>query len=217
MTDNPATGTPASTATQTEPGGRRWALARYVFAATLVRSADGGAVVAIVLLAHAAGLPGWVSGLLGASITAPHLLGPFIARRLDTTPDGRTVIAVCAVAHGVLLGVAALLLPVTWVIWPALLLVVSGLFGPMLTGGVSSRLPSIAGDDPPPPPPVTTCRSAYSWRPAGSPSPRSCTSRRCWSRSVPSATSARRSNSPGARPGLLFTHPGTFSCVLTAR
>ena len=33
-------------------------LARYVFAATLVRSADRGAVVAIVLLAHARGMPG---------------------------------------------------------------------------------------------------------------------------------------------------------------
>lgn len=53
---------------------RVWALARYVFAATLVRSADGGAVVAIVLLAHSRGMPGWLAGLLGASITAPHLL-----------------------------------------------------------------------------------------------------------------------------------------------
>jgi hypothetical protein len=62
------------------------ALARYVFAATLVRGADGGAVVAIVLLAHASGMPGWLAGLLGASITAPHLLGPFIARHLDAAP-----------------------------------------------------------------------------------------------------------------------------------
>lgn len=125
--------------------GRGWALTRYVAAATLVRSADGGAVVAIVLLAHDSGLPGWVAGLLGASITAPHLLGPFIARRLDTAQDGRKVIALSALVHGVLLGAAALLLPVTWAVVPAVLLVVSGLFGPMLTGGVSSRLPSIAG------------------------------------------------------------------------
>lgn len=75
-----------------------------MLAATLVRSADGGAVVAILLLAHASGLPAWVSGLLGASITAPHLLGPFIARRLDTAADGRMVIAFSAVAHGALLG-----------------------------------------------------------------------------------------------------------------
>jgi MFS family permease len=124
---------------------RRGALGRYVFAATLVRSADGGAVVAIVLLAHASGLPGWLAGLLGASITAPHLLGPFIARRLDTARDGRRVIAFSAVLHGLLLAGAALLIPVTWALWPAVLLFVSGVFGPMLTGGISSRLPSIAG------------------------------------------------------------------------
>jgi len=110
-----------------------------------VRSADGGAVVAIVLLANSLGLPGWLSGTLGASITAPHLLGPFIARRLDTAKDSRKVIAFSAVVHGVLLGAAGLLLPVTWAFLPALLLVVSGVFGPMLMGGVSSMLPSIAG------------------------------------------------------------------------
>lgn len=114
-------------------------------------------MVAIILLAHASGLPTWVSGLLGASITAPHLLGPFIARRLDTAQDGRRVIAFSAVAHGALLGVAALLLPVTWAIWPALLLCASGLFGPMLTGGISSRLPSIAG------PSQRSQRRAQSW------------------------------------------------------
>ncbi|RKR13781.1 MFS transporter [Arthrobacter oryzae] len=136
---------------------RAGALARYVFAATLVRSADGGAVVAIVLLAHAIGLPGWLAGLMGASITAPHLLGPFIARRLDTARDGRKVIAGSAVLHGVLLGAAALLLPIAWPIWPALLLFASGIFGPMLTGGISSRLPSIAG------PEQRSQRRAQSW------------------------------------------------------
>ncbi len=136
---------------------RAGALARYVFAATLVRSADGGAVVAIVLLAHASGMPGWLAGLLGASITAPHLLGPFIARRLDTARDGRKVIAGSAVLHGVLLGAAALLLPVAWPIWPAMLLFASGIFGPMLTGGISSRLPSIAG------PEQRSQRRAQSW------------------------------------------------------
>lgn len=122
-----------------------WGLARYVFAATLVRSADGGAVVAIVLLAHAAGLSGWESGLLAASITAPHLLGPFVARYLDTAKDGRTLIAVSAALHGLLLGAAAILLTTAGALWPALLLLVSGAFGPMLTGGISSRLPAIAG------------------------------------------------------------------------
>lgn len=132
-------------------------LARYIFAATLVRSADGGAVVAIVLLATANGAPGWVAGLLGASITAPHLLGPFIARRLDTARDGRKVIAVSGALHGVLLGAAALLLPVTGGLWPAIPLVASGVFGPMITGGVSSRLPSIAA------PGLESQRRAQGW------------------------------------------------------
>lgn len=148
---------PESGAEAAEEGGRGWALARYVFAATLVRSADGGAVVAIVLLAHSTGQPGWVSGLLGAAITAPHLLGPFIARRLDTAVDGRKVIAVSALAHGILLAAAAFLMPVTWVGLSAVVLFVSGVFGPMLTGGVSSRLPSIAG------PSQTSQRRAQSW------------------------------------------------------
>lgn len=120
-------------------------LARYVFAATLVRSADGGAVVAIVLLAQASGMSGWESGLLAASITAPHLLGPFVARYLDTARDGRKLIAVSAALHGVLLGAAAVLMTTAGALWPALLLLVSGAFGPMLTGGISSRLPAIAG------------------------------------------------------------------------
>lgn len=133
------------------------ALTRYVFAATLVRSADGGAVVAIVLLAHASAMPGWLAGLLGASITAPHLLGPFFARRLDTARDGRKVIALSAVLHGLLLGAAALLMPTVGALLPAMLLIMSGVFGPMLTGGISSRLPSIAG------PGQRSQRRAQSW------------------------------------------------------
>lgn len=128
-----------------------------MFAATLVRLADGGAVVAVVLLAQSSGKPGWMSGMLGAAIIAPHLLGPFIARRLDTADDGRRIIAISALAHGLLLGAAGLLLPVTWTVVPALLLVLSGVFGPMLTGGVSSRLPSIAG------PSQKSQRRAQSW------------------------------------------------------
>ncbi|MGX9901109.1 hypothetical protein ACW0JT_16860 [Arthrobacter sp. SA17] len=43
-------------------------LARYVLAATLARSADGGAVVAIVLLVTTSGAPGgWPESLVRAS------------------------------------------------------------------------------------------------------------------------------------------------------
>lgn len=135
------------------PGG----LARYVLAATLARSADGGAVVAIVLLVAASGAPGWLAGILGACITAPHLFGPLIARCLDTARDGRTVIAWACMAHGVTLAAAVLLYPLTWPVVPGLLLIASGLVGPLLTGGISSRLAAIAGSD------RTSQRRAQGW------------------------------------------------------
>ena len=145
--------TQTESGTSTVPGG----LARYVVAATLARSADGGAVVAIVLLVTTSGAPGWLAGILGACITAPHLFGPLIARRLDTARDGRTVIALACIAHGVTLAAAVLLYPVTPPIVPGLLLVASGLVGPLLTGGISSRLGAIAGSD------RTSQRRAQGW------------------------------------------------------
>jgi hypothetical protein len=131
-------------------------LARYVTAATLARTADGGAVVAIVLLVTTTGGPGWLAGLLAACITGPHLLGPFVARSLDSCRDGRVLIAWACVVHGATLAAAVLLYQVAW---PAtgILLVASGLVGPLLTGGISSRLPAIAGPD------RTSQRRAQGW------------------------------------------------------
>lgn len=134
----------ALTGTGATAGGRN-GLTRYVVAATLARTADGGAVIAIVLLVATSGGPGWLAGLLGAAITAPHLAGPFIARPLDTARDGRTVIAVACLVHGGSLAAAVLLYPHTGPAVIAVLLAVSGLVGPLLTGGISSRLPAIAG------------------------------------------------------------------------
>ncbi len=125
----------------------RWGLARYVIAATLARTADGGGVVAVVLLVTTSGGPGWTAGLLGACLTLPHLAGPFIARSLDVARDGRTVLAAACVLHGGLLAAAVLSYPHAWVGVPAVLLIASGVFGPLLTGGISSRLPAIAGPD----------------------------------------------------------------------
>lgn len=135
----------------------RWGLPRYVTAATLARCADGGGVVAVVLIVTTSGGPGWLAGLLGASITAPHLVGPFLARRLDTARDGRTVIAAACVIHGAALAAAVLLYPFVPPIVTALLLIGVGLTGPFLTGGISSRLPAIAG------PSQTSQRRAQGW------------------------------------------------------
>ncbi|WP_307865982.1 MFS transporter [Streptomyces smyrnaeus] len=138
------TAIPRSTEKNTSSAGRG-PLARYVIAATLARTSDGGAVVAIVLMVNAGGGSSWLAGALGACITAPHLLGPFVARRLDTARDGRTVIAVASLAHGTALAAGVLLHPHTHPAVTAALLIASGLFGPLLTGGISSRLPAIAG------------------------------------------------------------------------
>ncbi|MGI5351665.1 MFS transporter [Streptomyces sp. CA-250714] len=140
----PATGPSSAPPAAAVPG---WGgLARYIIAATLARASDGGAVVAIVLLVTTSGGPGWLAGLLGACITAPHLLGPFVARVLDTARDGRKVIAAACMVHGGTLAAAVLLYPVTIPVVTAVLLIASGLVGPLLTGGISSRLPAIAGE-----------------------------------------------------------------------
>lgn len=100
-------------------------LPRYVIAATLARTADSGAVAAIVLLVATSGAPCWEVGLFGAAITAPHLFGPFIPRSLDIARGGRTVIALACIAHG---GTAAAAVFLYLVVGPAitgLLLIVS--------------------------------------------------------------------------------------------
>lgn len=120
-------------------------LARYVAAASLARMADGGAVVAVVLLATARGDGGATAGLLGACLTAPHLLGPFVARRIDLADDGRKVIAAACLLYSAALAAAVASYGDVALALTGLLLAVAGLCGPLLTGGISTRLPAIAG------------------------------------------------------------------------
>jgi hypothetical protein len=128
------------------------ALARYLLAATLVRAADAAAAVGLVLLAtspaaHVAG-GARTGGLLAAGLTAPHLLGPLLARRLDTARDGRGVLAAAFAVYGAALAGAAVLLDGGALAPAAALVVVAGVCGPLLTGGLSSRLGSVAAGDP---------------------------------------------------------------------
>src|SRR4051812_13784409 len=113
------------------------AFARYLLAATLVRAADAAAAVGLVLLAtspaaHVAG-GARTGGLLAAGLTAPHLLGPLLARRLDGARDGRGVLALAFAAYGPPLGRAAVLLD-------------RGALAPAARPGVAPRPPR-----PPPP------------------------------------------------------------------
>ncbi|MFE6611586.1 MFS transporter [Amycolatopsis sp. NPDC057786] len=135
----------------------RGGLTSYVIAATLARVSDGGAVVAVVLLVSTSGDAPALAGLLGACITAPHLVGPFLARVLDTARDGRAVIAAASLIHALTLAGALLAYGHLPHVITAALLISSGLVGPFLTGGISSRLPSIAG------PEVRQQRRAQGW------------------------------------------------------
>jgi hypothetical protein len=136
-------------------------LFRYAAAATLVRSADAGAGLALVLLAMtpSAGLrhPGTTGGLLVAALSAPHLAGPLLARHLDTARDGRRLLAAAFVCYAVALSTGSRLLGHLPLPVVGLCIGAAGLCGPLLTGGLSSRLAAIARPDP------YSQRQAHGW------------------------------------------------------
>ncbi|WP_225101377.1 MFS transporter [Streptomyces sp. CoH27] len=139
------------------PRARKGGLARYVVAAALARTADGGAVVAVVLLVTSSGGSGTLAGALGACITAPHLLGPVVARPLDLAHDGRKVIAIACLLYAGALSAGVLTFTRVPALVTALLLAAAGTCGPLLTGGISSRLPAIVGTE------LRTQRRAQGW------------------------------------------------------
>ncbi|WP_307783269.1 MFS transporter [Streptomyces sp. MBT53] len=154
---NAASTTPRSWEASPPPGRGVGGLVRYVVAAALARTADGGAVVAVVLLVTSSGGSGTLAGVLGACITAPHLLGPFVARTLDLARDGRKVIAAACLLYATALTAGVLTYGHSPVVLTALLLATAGACGPLLTGGISSRLPAIVG------PELRTQRRAQGW------------------------------------------------------
>lgn len=124
------------------------ALPRYLSAATLVRATDGGAAAGLILLAVATVHGGArVGGLLVAGLTAPHLAGPWLARRLDRARDGRITLTTAFVAYGLALATATVLLGRAPLALVAAAVVVAGACGPLLTGGLSSRLAGVVAAD----------------------------------------------------------------------
>jgi hypothetical protein len=112
--------------------------------------ADAGAGIAVLLLAEAR-LPApsatVLGGLLVAVYTVPHVLGPVLARRLDLARDVRPFLAVAFAGYGVLLGAAAVLLDAGVVAAVFVLVCAAGLAGPLLTGGLSSRLAELVPEE----------------------------------------------------------------------
>jgi hypothetical protein len=124
-------------------------LARYAVAATLVRAADAGAVVGLVLLAlepdRRAAAGATVGGVLVAALTAPHLFGPWLAHRLDQARDGRVLLAASYLLYAAALALGSATVGRAPVGVSILAVAVAGCCGPLLTGGLSSRLAGIAG------------------------------------------------------------------------
>jgi hypothetical protein len=86
------------------------------------------------------GMAARTGGLLVALFTLPHLAGPLLARRLDLARDYRRLLGAAYALVAVLLAAAAEGLGRVPTGVVALLVLVAGLGGPMLTGGLSSRL-----------------------------------------------------------------------------
>ncbi|HSU37864.1 MAG TPA: hypothetical protein VLJ88_19590 [Propionibacteriaceae bacterium] len=124
-------------------------LVRYLLAAILARGADAGAAIGLLLHCLALGdriaQPVLTGSVLTAAIAAPHLVGPVLARRMDTARDSRRILALAMTSYGVSLAVGALLLgraPLALVI---ILVALAGAGGPLITGGLSSHLVSVVG------------------------------------------------------------------------
>lgn len=126
---------------------RHSGLVRYAFAAMLARIADGGGVLAVILLCQSSEQYSAVTGWLAACITLPHMLGPFVARSIDTARDGRKVIVAACLSYAGLTGLLTATFGHVPIFLTALLLIAAGLCGPLLTGGISTFLPAIAGPD----------------------------------------------------------------------
>ncbi|WP_448316608.1 MFS transporter [Streptomyces sp. CO7] len=140
---------PERDAREAPPPRRGLSLAVYLTAATLVRSASGGAPVALVALALAS--PGHggaaLGGVLAALLTLPNIAGPWMARWLEEARDPRMRLATAFAVFGLMLAGTGLTLGRVSVLLVGLLVVVGGLCDPLMTGGLSSRLALIVGED----------------------------------------------------------------------
>jgi MFS family permease len=130
---------------------RTGGLARYLFAASLARGADAGAIVGLVLLAFVPperfSQPALVGALLAACLTVPHLLGPLAGNLLDRANDPRRVLAAAFALYGLALAAATLAVGSVPLPLVCVLVLLTGACGPLLTGGLSSELAGLVAPD----------------------------------------------------------------------
>ncbi|WP_431031908.1 MFS transporter [Streptomyces sp. P6-2-1] len=119
-------------------------LARHLLAAALARTGDEMAGPALLLLAlGVTGGPARAGGLFGALLLSAALGGPVLGALLDRAPRPGHVLA--AALAGYAAGLALLLLGIGRAPYPLLLALafLTGLLGPALSGGWTSRVPDL--------------------------------------------------------------------------
>ena len=119
-------------------------LGAYVSGALLVRLADEGARVGLLLLAiERTGSPG-LGGLLVAALLIPHVVAaPMVGLLTDRARRPQLVIAGAAAGFGLAFAAAAVTLGSISSILVAALLVAGGCCGPALTGALTSQLAAL--------------------------------------------------------------------------
>jgi MFS family permease len=121
-----------------------WRMAGYTSGAILVRLADEGARVGLVLLALERTGSAALGGLLVAALLVPHVLAaPLLGALADTVRRPVALVGACAGAFGLALAAAALglgRLPLALVV---VVLLAGGSCGPAITGALSSQVPAL--------------------------------------------------------------------------
>jgi len=111
--------------------------------AIIARTATGGAIVAIVLLARNLELDGKAAGILAACLTLPHLLGSVYGRWLDGVSQPKYLISAAALSYTgfFLLAIFSFEKHLAWLLAFSLLL--SGVCSSFIMGGLGTQLPSL--------------------------------------------------------------------------
>ncbi|OIV35682.1 hypothetical protein BIV57_20200, partial [Mangrovactinospora gilvigrisea] len=117
---------------------------RYLAAATLARTADGGAALLLVLVAVHRGASAGEGALAGSALLLPQLAGgPMLAAAVDRARRPGLAHAAALAVFGAGLTAAVLTVgaaPLGWVLAAA---AVAGACGPMASGGMSVRLDAV--------------------------------------------------------------------------
>jgi MFS family permease len=123
-------------------------LRRYLVAAVLVRLADEGARVALVLLALQRTTSAAAGGALVAALLVPHVVAaPAVGLLIDRARRPQHLLAGAAVGFAIALATATAALGRVPLVAVIAVLLVGGTCGPALTGGLISQLGALVSHD----------------------------------------------------------------------